>query len=144
MITEVDVSRAFAKLTDIYWPPKNEEATKRIWMNVLKEVDPADFALAVHAYLQSPETKFPKPGQILRLIQEETTKRVPGFKARDEIIVDGRCVVCGAGWTRTTREDRDPNNLHGLRDRPPLERIGMIHDAEKHRQAGVPAWGLWR
>src|SRR5687768_9417150 len=127
-MTTIDIEPEIVRLARVYNPPKGlPSEIARVWSDVLDGIEPDEFRLAVRAYMRGPGKYFPKPGDIRELVNA-TRVRAPtnGHAPNDP----DRCKVCGAAVRQLPEHPGIPDGAVG--------RLGILHDVESHRRAGVP------
>lgn len=153
-VTEHDITKQVRRLMATFNTSKPAEEIVEAWKWVLgDDVDAPELMAAVSEYAKGASRYFPTPGQIREAALRDRAHRPrPVDQAPDDWnqLQDGPCPVCGAVLQLAT----DPlaermvwdSRKHAMRPRtkddpPPPKRYTVVHDAETHRGAGVPAVG---
>lgn len=153
-VTQFDCEREIRRLEAAGYrvPDVGIERTARVWTKVMEGVGPKSFTAAVDEYLRSDSRWWPKPGAI-RQLAFEVRARDPKARPTDlrsrylrwEQSQEDGCPVCGAAvqlvgpGRRGVPQKRWNEETGRLEDGEAGEgRLWVVHDAERHRQEGVP------
>ncbi len=160
MVSDYDVGRAVNKLRAAgFTVPAgvSELDLARGWRHVLGGISSAELHRAVDGYLRSDRTYWPKPGQLLAVLEADPHRAVAAIDSPRgwDQTHEGPCPVCGAVLQLLTARQAHPDTADLVWDRGRMrqrtsedreqpQRYGVLHDRARHAEAGVPCVGAWR
>lgn len=142
-VTLAEIAVGLRALGSVYrMPDEKPEAIAKTWLRVLDDLEASAFDAGVEAYLRSAARYWPRPGEIRQLALREgreqgvTVLRTPegAYWAWEREKGDGApCPVCESVVACLACGDPHCRQNHG--------RWGVLHDHQRHLEAGIPYTG---